>query len=202
MATDKLNEIYDRIYADSPFAEFESEIGRMKESELFNLWQHRNQASHSESSRSFGERIAHFFQDPRVARIFFFSAILLIVFGIILLLIAKLQGKTDKPDDHLSLASTPETGTITNIMYRSQGRQRKRYGLIEFYYNGFNYTLGSFLPDSPDYDVGKQIPVFVNTRDPRKSQLTISYQIDTSPLRSIAMWLVIIGIAILLCTIL
>ena len=94
------------------------------------------------------------------------------------------------------------TGTIVNIIQRRNGRKLKRYGFVEYCWNGFRYTQGFFLPDSPSYDTGKQIPVLLDPDDPRKARIDGILQTEISPLRSAAQWLMIIGIAILLCLLL
>ena len=192
MATEKLNEIYQEIYSNSPYQ-------KMKESDLYKLWE-QSRRTEEPVPVSFKERFLHFISDPRMEQILFIVSVLLIVSGIILLFIAGKKEASDGQDHNETFEKA--TGIITSIIRRQDGKKTRPYGLVEFSYNGFKYTQGFFMSDSDHYETGKEIPVFVNTYDPRKSQIGVRFYVEASPIRDAARWLIVIGIAALLCAVL
>ena len=192
MTTDKLNEIYKDIYSHSSLAELE----KLKQSDLYKLWEQNRQID----DPSTPARIGHLIRDPQIAKAVICGAVFLILASIIMLIIGRKQ-KTGTGSTG-SRQSVKADGIIRNIMTRSDGKRDRRYGLIEYDHNGFRYTQGFFLPNSPEYEVGKKVPLMVDPRDPENSRLETPFHVDSSPLHSTAQWFMIIGVTILLCVLL
>lgn len=195
MLTEKLNEIYRGINSNSPYNKME----KIKESDLYKLWEQSVPADSPESV-PLTERILHFLRHPRVEQILILAAVLLIVTGIVLLILAGKQEKKDgTPRDR---PSEKISGVLTNILLRQDGKKKRPYGIVEFDYNGFQYSRGFFFSPSEKYKTGDKIPVFVNPDNPGKSQIGVEFHVESSPVRSAGQWLVVIGIAVLLCVVL
>ena len=194
MAMDKLNEIYRNVR--NPLAE-------LQQSDLYKIWeeQNRNSAVNSRQDQTFTGHIRQWILGLNpLSKTAFIIAILLLVTGFILLVIARKKERREKQ----AAVQTTETvtGVVRSVSLKAEGKKKRRYGLIEFEYNGFMYTQGFYLPNQPEYDTGKPVSILVNPDDIRLSRVVTPFSVELSPVRNIAMWFVIIGITILLCLLL
>ena len=160
MVQDRLDELYRNVQ--DPFSEIES----LKETDLYKLWeQHKNDTR--EERISIIDRIRYFLDDPRWRNelIIISSAILLL--GVVFLLVFRKELKREEKERKRLTAST--TGTITHAGQRSDGKKAGCYCLVEFLYNGFKYTQGYYLPDTPQYKTGSQVTIMLDPGDVRVS---------------------------------
>ena len=191
MVSDKLNEIYRNV--ENPFAQ-------MQQSDLYKLWEQRNRQASPDplQNLSLPEKLIHAITGmDAFAAVTVSLGIPLILISVVMLIIDKRQRNRKKKTVEKPPAAVE--GTIINAMLRQEGKKKRRYGIVEFTYNGFRYTQGFYLPVQDDFEQGKKVTVLVDPYDIRRSRIKTPFDVSQEPFQAVAQWFMIIGITLLLC---